>query len=106
MHGYAEIKGYQYRLEPGAKLKVPFLGLEEGKVFEIFPLLMLNDGEKNLFGAECKGFSARATVLKNGRAPKVTIFKKSRKKGYQLTRKHRQDFTAIRIEEIIKPEEK
>lgn len=106
MYGYAVIKGHQYRIVPGEEIKVPQLEINEGGQFDISPILMLNDGKEVMFGSACAGFIARATVLSHGRDNKITVFKKKRRKGYKVSRGHRQGFTAIRINEIVKTEEK
>jgi large subunit ribosomal protein L21 len=41
-----------------------------------------------------------AKIAEQGRAKKVIVFKKKRRKGYRLKNGHRQSFTALKIEEI------
>jgi large subunit ribosomal protein L21 len=41
-----------------------------------------------------------AKILEHGREKKVTVFKKKRRKGYQVKNGHRQNFTKIQIENI------
>lgn len=43
----------------------------------------------------------QATVLEHDRAKKILVFKKKRKKQYRRTQGHRQDYTAVRIDNII-----
>jgi large subunit ribosomal protein L21 len=42
-----------------------------------------------------------ATVVEHDRAKKILVFKKRRKKQYRRTQGHRQDYTAVRIDNII-----
>ena len=42
-----------------------------------------------------------ATIVENGRSNKVLVFKKKRKKQYRRTQGHRQDYTSIRIDQIL-----
>ena len=42
-----------------------------------------------------------ATVVEHDRGRKILVFKKKRKKQYRRTQGHRQDFTAVRIDNII-----
>ena len=41
-----------------------------------------------------------ATVLEHGRDKKIIVFKKKRRKGYQVKNGHRQDFSLIKIDKI------
>jgi large subunit ribosomal protein L21 len=41
-----------------------------------------------------------AKIAEQGRAKKVIVFKKKRRKGYQLKKGHRQSYTALKIEAI------
>ena len=41
-----------------------------------------------------------ATVVKQGRGPKIIVFKKRTKKAYKKTQGHRQWLTSIKIESI------
>lgn len=105
MYAYAEIKGHQFRLEPGKEIKVPLFKNEPGDTIEIAPLSAYNDGKTSLFGEDCKDFSAKATVVSHGRDPKILVFHKKRRKGYKKSQGHRQDFTTLKIDEIVKAQE-
>ena len=47
------------------------------------------------------GASVAAEVLDQGRGPKVIAFKKRRRKNSRRKRGHRQEFTLVRITEIL-----
>ena len=47
------------------------------------------------------GASVKATVLAQGRADKVHIFKMRRRKHYKKSQGHRQSFTEVRIDDIV-----
>jgi large subunit ribosomal protein L21 len=102
MYGYAEIKGHQFRIAPGEFLEIPALDLEIGSQFEIRNILSYHDTGLALFGKDCQNIFAKATVVSHAKKPKVTVFKKERRMDYQVLRGHRQKFTTIRIDEIIK----
>jgi large subunit ribosomal protein L21 len=64
-------------------------------------VLMIGDGESVKIGAPLvTGAQVKATVLAQGRHPKVKIFKMRRRKHYQKHQGHRQNFTEIRIDGI------
>jgi large subunit ribosomal protein L21 len=106
---YAVIKtgGKQYRVVAGEKIKVEKLEGEVGSKVIIDQVLMLADGDDVTIGAPVvKGASVSATVIAQGRADKVMIFKFRRRKHYRKTQGHRQDYTEIEIQGIAAKEGK
>jgi large subunit ribosomal protein L21 len=64
---------------------------------------MVADGDAVAIGAPLvAGASIKATVVSHGRGEKVRIFKMRRRKHYQKRQGHRQNYTEIRIDEIVK----
>ena len=100
---YAVIKagGKQYRVEPGAKLRVEDLAAEVGASVSFDEVLLVGAGDAVKVGAPLvAGAQVKATVLAKGRGDKVRIFKLRRRKHYQKTQGHRQSYTEVRIDEI------
>ncbi|MBU3694822.1 MAG: 50S ribosomal protein L21 [Rhodocyclaceae bacterium] len=100
---YAVIKtgGKQYRVEPGAKLRVETLEAEEGSTVSLDEVLMIADGDNVSVGSPLlAGASVKATVVAHGRGDKIRIFKMRRRKHYQKRMGHRQNYTEIQIESI------
>jgi large subunit ribosomal protein L21 len=99
---YAIIKtgGKQYRVSEGQTLRVEKLNAEDSKVnFDQVLLVGGTDGLK--VGAPVvEGASVEAEVLREGRAKKIIVFKKKRRKGYHKKQGHRQAFTEIKIIQI------
>ena len=63
---------------------------------------MLGTGETVTIGTPLlAGAQVSATVLSQGRADKVRIFKMRRRKHYQKRQGHRQNYTEIQIGEIV-----
>ena len=88
--------GKQFRVEKGAKVRVPSLKSEVGKSVE---LDILATAEK--VGAPIvDGAKVSATVVDHGREPKIVVFKKKRRKQYKRTKGHRQGYTTIKIDSI------
>ena len=101
MYAIAKIAGKQFRIEPDHNLKVPRLSVQEGSTFEIAEILLASDGGKIKIGQPVlKGFKATAKVVSHGRDPKIIVFRKKRRKGFKVTRGHRQGYTLLHIEEI------
>ncbi len=100
---FAVIKtgGKQYRVAEDQKLEIEKIAGEPGQIIQIGDVLMLG-GDKPQFGEpSIQGASVAAEVLEQGRGPKVIAFKKRRRKNSRRKRGHRQEFTLIRITEIL-----
>ncbi|MCM2327373.1 MAG: 50S ribosomal protein L21 [Lysobacter sp.] len=100
---YAVIKtgGKQYRVAPGEKIKVETLEAEVGATIVLDQVLMVADGEAVKVGTPTvAGAKVSATVVSHGRGPKIRIFKMRRRKHYQKTQGHRQNYTEIRVDAI------
>ena len=101
---YAVIRsgGKQYRVAPGQTVRLEELSGEVGaKVQLVDVLLVENDGNVQVGSPLVANAKVEATVLEQDRAKKILIFKKKRKKQYRRTAGHRQNFTAVRIDNII-----
>ncbi len=100
---YAVIKtgGKQYRVAAGEKLKIEQIPADVGTEITLDQVLMVGEGESVKIGAPLvAGASVKATVLAQGRHPKVKIFKMRRRKHYQKHQGHRQNFTEVRVDAI------
>ncbi|HZM36049.1 MAG TPA: 50S ribosomal protein L21 [Burkholderiales bacterium] len=100
---YAVIKagGKQYRVEPGATLRVEDLPAEVGASVSFDEVLLVGAGDAVKIGAPLvSGASVKATVVSHGRGDKVRIFKLRRRKHYQKSQGHRQSYTEVRIDDI------
>lgn len=101
---YAVIKtgGKQYRVASGAELKVESLVGEVGSIISFGEVLMVGEGEAIKIGAPfVAGASVKAEVIKHGRGDKIRIIKHRRRKHYHKEQGHRQNFTAVKITEIV-----
>jgi len=101
MYAIVDIKGFQYRLEKGDRLKVPKCDLEVGKKMTIPEVLLFSSGKEVRVGTPyVEGVVVEATVTAQGKYPKVIVFKKKRRKDYSVKKGHRQEFTEIEINNI------
>ena len=101
---YAVIKsgGKQYRVVPGQTIRVEKVAGEVGAKIELGNILLVeNDGNVQVGSPLIANAKIEATVIEHDRAKKILIFKKKRKKQYRRTQGHRQDYTAVRIDNII-----
>ena len=101
---YAVIKsgGKQYRVESGAQLRIESLAADVGAAVSFDEVLLVGTGDAVKVGAPLvSGAKVKATVVAHGRGEKVKIFKMRRRKHYQKTQGHRQNFTEVRIDDIV-----
>jgi len=100
---YAVIKtgGKQLRVEVGQEIFVEKLNVEADDTFEFTDVLAIG-GEKTVLGTPTvEGAKVVAKVLKNGRGPKLIVFKYKRRKNYRRKQGHRQAYTKLVIENIV-----
>jgi large subunit ribosomal protein L21 len=101
---YAVIKsgGKQYRVESGAQVRVDSLVADVGSAVAFEEVLLVGTGEGVKVGAPLvSGAKVKATVMSHGRGDKVKIFKLRRRKHYQKSQGHRQNYTEVRIDDIV-----
>jgi len=94
-HAIIRTGGKQFLVAPGKTVRVPSLAAAKGSAVELEALLMADDSVE-------AGNSGKvsATVVGHGRAPKIIVFKKKRRKHYKRKQGHRQGYTMLRIDSI------
>lgn len=100
---YAVVRtgGKQVRLVPGEAVRVEKLDGAIGDSVEFSEVLLVSDGEKTNIGTPTvEGAKVVGVITAQGRGPKITIFKKKRRKNYRRKSGHRQDYTEVRVESI------
>src|SRR5262249_60604873 len=100
---FAVIKtgGKQYRVVADDLLKVDKIKGDPGEIVQFGEVLVVG-GETPVLGTPTvAGASVAAEVLDQGRGAKVIAFKKRRRKNSRRKRGHRQEFTLVRITEIL-----
>jgi len=100
---FAVIKtgGKQYRVATDDILEVARLAGEPGDVVEFAEVLVVGGDSPQLGSPTIAGAIVAGEVLEHGRGPKVIAFKKRRRKNSRRKRGHRQEFTRVRITEIL-----
>jgi large subunit ribosomal protein L21 len=103
MYAIVDIAGKQYKVEKDDNLLVPKLDHEVGKSVSFDKVLLISDkGNISVGQPVVKGATVKAKVEAFERAKKVIVYKKKRRKGYQVTRGHRQDYSRVTIQSISK----
>jgi len=100
---YAIIRsgGKQFRVSPGEVVRVPSLaGKSEGDAVEFEVLVAGGDNDIKIGNPVLEGAKVTGTVVKNGRGPKIIVFKFKRRKQFKKWKGHRQGFTAVKIDAV------
>ncbi|MDO4555176.1 MAG: 50S ribosomal protein L21 [Lachnospiraceae bacterium] len=99
---YAIIKtgGKQYTVKEGDTIRVEKLGAEAGAAYTFDQVLFVGGEEAKVGNPTVEGASVEATVVGDGKAKKVIVYKYKRKTGYHKKQGHRQAYTQVKIEKI------
>ncbi len=101
MHAVIVTGGKQYNVAEGDIIYVEKLNVQEGDTVTLDQVLALVDGENSKFGTPVvAGASVEASVVKNGKSPKIMVFKMKPKKNYRRRQGHRQPYTKLQINKI------
>lgn len=101
MYAIIRTGGKQYQVAAGERLRVEKLAGEVGDTVELNDVLLVAGDDTVKIGQPAvAGARVTARIVEQGKGKKVLIFKKKRRKGYQLKKGHRQFYTALEIKEI------
>lgn len=99
MYAIIATGGKQYKVAEGDIIKVEKLGVEAGETYTFENVIAVsNDGLK--VGSDVAGATVTASVIGDGKAKKVIVYKYKRKTGYHKKNGHRQAYTKVKIEKI------
>ena len=102
MYAVIETGGKQYRVAPGDIVRVDTIAGDVGSEVELGRVLaVVNDSNELTAGAQLTDARVKGTISGHGRGDKVIVFKFKRKKQYKRTIGHRQNFTEVKVSEIL-----
>ena len=101
VYAIIESGGKQCRVSQGALVTLEKIEGDPGKQVELSNVLLVADGDQVKIGTPyLQGAAVTSEIVRQGRGPKVTVFKFKRRKRYRRTQGHRQAQTTLRIKEI------
>ena len=93
--------GKQYKVAEGDTLFIEKLEANEGDTVTFDQVLAVAKDDGMVIGSPVvEGAKVTASVLKNGKAKKVIVYKYKSKKGYHKKQGHRQPYTKVQISAI------
>ena len=103
IYAVIEIGGKQYKVAPKQTIEVERLDVAEGDTVELDKVLFIGgDGDILVGNPIIKGAKVVATSLGEAKGDKVIVFKYKSKVRYRKKTGHRQTYTRILVNEIIK----
>lgn len=101
MYAVIQTGGKQYKVQEGEIIFIEKLDVENGDAVTFDQVVAVGEGEDLKIGTPfVAGANVEAKAVKNGKAPKVVVFKYKSKKGYRNKTGHRQPYTQVQIEKI------
>ncbi|WP_432664241.1 50S ribosomal protein L21 [Wukongibacter baidiensis] len=101
MYAIIETGGKQYRVQEGDTLFVEKLEVTAGDTINFDKVLVVsNEGKLSVGAPFVEGAKVEASVVEQGKGPKVIVFKYKAKKDYRKKQGHRQPYTKVKIEKI------
>ena len=104
MYAIVEINGQQFKVEEGKKLFINHIqDTEEGKTVEFEKVLLVDNGGTVTVGAPTVNGATVVVEVVNPlvKGEKIIVFKKKRRKGYRKKNGHRQQFTEVKVKQVI-----
>jgi large subunit ribosomal protein L21 len=106
MYAIVRTGGKQYRVEEGRSVVVERLPGEEGATIELGEVLLIaEDGSVTIGTPMIEGARVLAQVEQQGRSPKIIVFNYKSKVRTRKKQGHRQAFTKLTVQEILRPGE-
>ena len=93
--------GKQYKVKEGDILRVEKIPGEIGADVSFDKILMFSDGENVKIGQPVlDDVAVNGHIVSQGKSKKIIVFKYKRRKRYRRKQGHRQQYTAVKIDNI------
>ena len=99
MYAIIATGGKQYKVSEGDLIRVEKLDVEAGNAVTFDQVIAVSDNGLKV-GEAVANATVSGTVMDQGRARKVIVYKYKRKTGYHKKNGHRQAYTQVKIEKI------
>jgi large subunit ribosomal protein L21 len=101
LYAILETGGKQYKVSPGETLRVEKLPGSRGDSL-VFDKVMAvsSDGDIKVGNPYVEGAIVKGTIVRQGKARKIRVFKYRAKTNYRRRYGHRQAFTEVRVDSV------
>jgi len=100
MYAIIATGGKQYKVSEGDIIRVEKLGAQAGETVVFDQVLVVSGDDMKVGNPTLADDSVSATVMNEGKAKKIVVYKYKRKTGYHKKNGHRQQFTQVKIDKI------
>jgi len=101
MYAIVKTGGKQYKIHEGDIIRVEKIEGNIGNIVSFDQVLMFSDGENSSIGRPVlDNVAVKGHIVEQGKGKKIIVFKYKRRKRYRRKQGHRQQFTAIKIDQI------
>lgn len=100
MYAIIATGGKQYTVAEGDTIRVEKLDAEAGGKYVFDHVLAVSDNGLKIGNPTVEGATVEASVVGNGKMPKVIVYRYKRKTGYHKKNGHRQQYTQLTIDKI------
>lgn len=102
MYAIVEVGGQQFKVAKNDVILAPKIEGQEGETVALDRVMLIADDNGIKVGNPViAGAQVKASIVDFTRGKKVIIFKKKRREGYKVKKGHRQDYTRLKIEDIV-----
>ena len=96
-----EVGGKQYKVSEGDVVYLEKMDVEAGETVKFDKVLAVSDNDSFQAGTPTvDGAFVEANVVKNGKSPKIVVFRYKSKKNEKKKQGHRQPYTKVQITKI------
>ncbi len=101
MYAVIQTGGKQYRVAPGDTIRIERVAGEVGEKVTFGKVLAVQTDEKKVvLGPDAIKVTVTGKIVEQGRAKKLTVLKFKKGNQYKIQRGHRQNYTAVLVNEI------
>ena len=102
MYVIVDIQGQQFKVKQDQRLFVHRINADQGSEVEFEKVMLIdNEGAITVGTPVVEGAKVVVEILSHLKGDKVLVFKKKRRKGHRKLNGHRQQFSEVRVKEII-----
>jgi large subunit ribosomal protein L21 len=102
MYAVIQTGGKQYRVQPGDMVVVEKLTGDAGDSIEFDQVLLVADEESVAVGRPLvEGARVTGEIVEHGLGDKLIVYKFKRRKDYRRKNGHRQQYTAVKIADVV-----